>query len=201
MEKRTLPNLPYDAAALEPFISKEIMLVHHGKHHQAYVNNLNAALDKYAEAEEKGDLATMIALQPQIRFNGGGDINHTLFWENLAPQNKGGGEPPKGELAELLNKTFGSLEAFIEKFNALTGPLQGSGWGWLGYDKASKRLVIATCANQDPLSTLGLVPLLGVDVWEHAYYLQYKNARPDYLKAIWNVIHWETVSKRYLAVK
>lgn len=194
----SLPNLPYDYNALEPVISAEIMELHHKKHHQAYVTNLNAALEKYHDAEAKGDLATMVATQQAIRFNGGGHINHSIFWTNLAPVGKGGGEMPKGELMQAFQKEFGSLDAFIEKFNAATVAIQGSGWGWLGLNKANGHLVIATCANQDPLSTQGLVPLLGVDVWEHAYYLQYKNVRPDYVKNIWKIVNWRNVEERYL---
>lgn len=197
-KKFTLPDLPYDYSALEPVISAEIMQLHHQKHHNAYVTNLNVALEKYEEAEKKEDLNGMVALQAAIRFNGGGHINHSIFWTNLAPKNKGGGEPPKGELANQINKQWGSLNAFIEKFNGIAGPIQGSGWGWLGFCKESKNLVIATCANQDPLEgTQKLVPLLGIDVWEHAYYLQYKNVRPDYLKAIWQVVNWANVSERF----
>lgn len=197
-KKFTLPNLPYDYNALEPVISAEIMQVHHQKHHNAYVTNLNVALEKYALAEEKEDLETMISLQSAIRFNGGGHINHSIFWTNLAPQGKGGGEMPKGELALQINKQWGSINTFIEKFNAKAGPVQGSGWCWLGFCKETKMLVLTTCANQDPLEgTQGHIPLLGIDVWEHAYYLQYKNARPDYLKAIWQVVNWANVTERY----
>lgn len=197
LKKFELPDLPYDFGDLEPTISAEIMNLHYTKHHAAYVNNLNKALEQYAEAELKEDLAAMIALQQAIRFNGGGHINHSIFWTNLAPVSKGGGTPPKGPLADAINTQFGSLQKFIDDFTAKTGAVQGSGWGWLGYDKNAKTLRITTCANQDPLSTQGFTPLLGVDVWEHAYYLQYKNLRPDYLKAIWNVINWANVSERY----
>lgn len=198
VKKFTLPELPYAYNALEPVISEEIMKLHHQKHHAAYVNNLNAALEKYATAESEENLDAMINLQPAIRFNGGGHINHSLFWENLAPQNSGGGQLPKGDLADHLKQTYGSVEKFIEKFNAQVGPLQGSGWGWLGYCKDSKILSIVTTHNQDPLlATQSYVPLLGIDVWEHAYYLQYKNVRPDYLKAIWSVVNWAKVEERY----
>lgn len=195
--KFQLPDLPYDFGDLEPTISAEIMTLHYTKHHNAYVTNLNKALEQYAEAELKEDLAAMIALQQAIRFNGGGHVNHSIFWTNLAPVSKGGGTPPKGPLADALNNQYGNLQKFIDDFNAKTGAVQGSGWGWLGYDKSNKRLIITTTANQDPLSTQGFVPLLGIDVWEHAYYLQYKNLRPDYLKAIWNVVNWENVSERF----
>ncbi len=189
-----LPKLPYDYDALEPVISKEIMELHHQKHHNAYVTNLNKALESYKTA----DLDQQIALQGVIRFNGGGHINHSIFWTNLAPKNQGGGEPPRGELAEQIKQRWGSLENFIEIFNGQAGPLQGSGWCWLAYSKTSRQLVIHTCNNQDPLfATTGLVPLLGIDVWEHAYYLQYKNVRPDYLKNIWQVVNWVNVAERY----
>lgn len=194
-----LPPLPYDFNALEPIISAEIMNLHYTKHHQAYVTNLNKALEQYHEASCKNDLPTVIALQSAIRFNGGGNINHTIFWNNLAPQKNGGGTPPQGKLAEAINAEFGSLEKFIENFSAKTVGIQGSGWGWLGFNKAKNRLELATCDNQDPLSTKGLVPLLGIDVWEHAYYLQYKNVRADYVKAIWNIINWKNVAERYAA--
>jgi Fe-Mn family superoxide dismutase len=197
-KKFTLPNLPYDYNALEPVISAEIMQLHHQKHHNAYVTNLNAALEKYEAAEKNEDLETMVSLQPAIRFNGGGHLNHSIFWTNLAPKSKGGGEPPKGELAKQIEKQWGSLNAFIEKFNGIAGPIQGSGWCWLAFNKESKNLLIATCANQDPLQgTQGHIPLLGIDVWEHAYYLQYKNVRPDYLKAIWQVVNWADVNARF----
>lgn len=201
LEQYELPPLPYDFAALEPVISAEIMKLHYTKHHQAYVNNLNKALEQYAEAESKRNLAAMIALEPAIRFNGGGNINHSIFWTNLAPRDKGGGQMPEGELANAINKEFGSLQNFIDKFSAKTVGIQGSGWGWLGFDPANQRLIITTCANQDPLSTQGYIPLLGVDVWEHAYYLQYQSARADYLKAIWSIINWKNVAERYQNAK
>ncbi len=199
VKKFVLPELPYEYSALEPVISADIMKVHHQKHHQAYVTNLNAALEKYEEAEKNGELATLISLQPAIRFNGGGGhINHSLFWQNLAPKNKGGGGGPKGALEQALKSKWGSLDTFIECFNAMTGAIQGSGWGWLGLCKKSKNLTLSTCANQDPLEgTSCIIPLLGVDVWEHAYYLQYKNARADYLKEIWQIINWNAVAERF----
>jgi Fe-Mn family superoxide dismutase len=191
-----LPDLPYDFSALEPVISEEIMRLHYTKHHQAYVTNLNTALEKYHEAEQKKDVAAMIAQQPAIRFNGGGHVNHSIFWTNLAPQSKGGGGAPAGDLAQLIVQEFGSIESFKEKMQASTVAIQGSGWGWLGWNKVTGRLMIAACANQDPLSTIGLVPLLGIDVWEHAYYLQYKNVRADYVKNIWNIVNWKNVEER-----
>lgn len=195
------PELPYDFGALEPVISGEIMELHYTKHHKAYVTNLNTALEKYFEANQEWDLEQMIALQNSIQFNGGGHINHSIFWTNLAPEGKGGGGEPTGELAVAINKEFGSFENFMQKFNAKTAAVQGSGWGWLGYCKEKQKVMLETCQNQDPLSTKGLIPLLGVDVWEHAYYLQYKNVRPEYLKNIWRVVNWSNVSERYEEAK
>lgn len=200
--KYQLPKLPYDFGDLEPVISAEIMKLHYTKHHQTYVDNLNKALEQYAEvqpkAEQNNSPAELIALQSAIKFNGGGHTNHSIFWTNLAPKSKGGGTPPSnGELLNAIKKDFGSLEKFIEQFTTKTVAIQGSGWGWLGFCKLHQNLQIVTCENQDPLSTKGLIPLLGVDVWEHAYYLQYKNVRGDYVKNIWNIINWKNVEERY----
>jgi len=199
--KYELPALPYDFDALEPFISADIMRLHWDKHHRAYVNNLNAALEKYEAAENCSDLEEMIALQAAIKFNGGGHINHSIFWTNLAPVASGGGQLPKGELADAINVKYGSLEKFIQKFSAAAASVQGSGWAWLGYSRDKKSLEIVTCPNQDPVVNQGLIPLLGIDVWEHAYYLQYKNVRPDYLKALWSVVNWKDVAERYAEAK
>ncbi|KAI3856846.1 hypothetical protein MKW92_015548 [Papaver armeniacum] len=211
----SLPDLPYDYGALEPVISGEIMQLHHQKHHQTYVTNYNKALEQLHEAMEKGDSQTVVKLQSSIKFNGGGHINHSIFWENLIPVNEGGGEPPIGALGEAIDTNFGSLERLVQKINSEGAALQGSGWVWLGLDKEMERLVVQTTANQasgvvsnksyfqqplqDPLVTKGatLVPLLGVDVWEHAYYLQYKNVKPDYLKNIWKVMNWKYASEMY----
>ncbi|KAL5038153.1 hypothetical protein BDV3_001686 [Batrachochytrium dendrobatidis] len=193
--KHTLPDLPYDFNALEPFISAEIMQLHHSKHHQAYVNNLNIAEEKLHGAIEKNDVASQIALQGAIKFNGGGHINHSIFWTNLGSPKSGAGELHDKSLLAAINRDFGSLDEFKKNFANQAAGVQGSGWGWLGLNKAKNRLEIATTANQDPL--IHLVPLLGVDVWEHAYYLQYKNVRPDYLKAIWSVVNWKNVSERF----
>ncbi|KAA0172005.1 hypothetical protein FNF28_00322 [Cafeteria roenbergensis] len=192
----TLPDLDYGYDALEPVISAGIMELHHSKHHQTYVNNLNAALEKYTDAEARGDVAAMIALQGAIRFNGGGHINHSLFWKNLAPASAGGGGAPEGELAKRIDAEFGDFESFKAKFNAQTAAVQGSGWGWLVYHPEKDTVAIHTTQNQDPVSMSGLVPLLGVDVWEHAYYLDYKNARPEYLKNIWKVVDMGEVAAR-----
>ncbi|MBA3603854.1 MAG: superoxide dismutase [Parachlamydiaceae bacterium] len=192
-----LPALPYALDALEPVISADIMSLHYNKHHAGYVNNLNKALEHNAKAEKENDITKMIELQAAIKFNGGGHINHSIFWTNLAPKTSGGGVLPSGALRKAIEDKWQSIDKFIETFNTATGAVQGSGWGWLGFHKETKLLCILTCPNQDPVSMLGYVPLLGIDVWEHAYYLQYKNARPDYLKAIWEVVNWKNVEERY----
>merc|ERR1712080_341101 len=197
--KHTLPDLPYDFGALEPHISADIMTLHHQKHHNTYVTNLNVVEEKFAEAQAKEDVGAMIALGPALKFNGGGHINHSIFWQNMSPN--GGGEP-SGELMEVIKRDFGSFEGMKTQLSTSTVAVQGSGWGWLGYNKSTGRLQIAACANQDPLEpTTGLVPLFGIDVWEHAYYLQYKNVRPDYVKAIWNVANWNDITQRFNAAK
>nr|AEK82129.1 mitochondrial manganese superoxide dismutase [Datisca glomerata] len=195
----SLPDLAYDYGALEPVISGEIMRLHHQKHHQTYVTNYNKALEQLDQALTKGDSSTIVKLQSAIKFNGGGHINHSIFWKNLTPVREEGGEPPKGSLGWAIDNQFGSVETLIQKINTEGAALQGSGWVWLALDKEQKKLSVETTANQDPLVTKGsgLVPLLGIDVWEHAYYLQYKNVRPDYLKNIWKVINWKYSGEVY----
>ncbi|MFT4552475.1 MAG: Fe-Mn family superoxide dismutase [Chlamydiales bacterium] len=192
-----LAELPYDYDALEPYISAEIMRLHHSKHHQTYVNNLNLAFEKFQEAAVSNDVSGMIEVQGAIKFNGGGHINHEIFWSNLAAKNQGGGNPPEGEFLQEIEKEWGSFDIFKDIFSKVTVGVQGAGWGWLGFNKTSGRLEITTCPNQDPLITKGLIPLLGIDVWEHAYYLQYKNARLEYIKAIWEVVNWKNVEDRF----
>lgn len=189
----TLPKLDYGYDALEPHISGEIMTLHHTKHHQTYVNGLNAAEEAYAKAATPKE---QIKLQAALKFNGGGHINHTLFWKNLAPTSAGGGELTDGPLKQALERDFGSVDAFKAKMNAQTAAIQGSGWGWLGYNPSTSKLEIITTANQDPL--LSHVPVIGIDIWEHAFYLQYKNVKPDYLKAIWNVINFKEAEQRFV---
>nr|QSX72224.1 superoxide dismutase [Mn] mitochondrial [Halisarca dujardinii] len=194
-QRHTLPDLPYDYNALEPHISTEIMTIHHSKHHAAYVDNLVVAEQKLAEAMSKNDMKAIVQLEPAVRFNGGGHINHSIFWTNLSPN--GGGEP-QGELMDAIKRDFGSFEEMKAKLSTRSATVQGSGWGWLGYNKEFNRLEVATCPNQDPLeSTTGLVPLLGFDVWEHAYYLQYQNMKPKYITAIWNVVNWSNIAERF----
>jgi len=197
---RSLPALKYDYKGLEPHISGMIMEIHHTKHHQGYINNLVAAEKKLTEAQAAGDIAACNALLPAIKFNGGGHLNHTIFWTNMAPATAS--PQPSGALLQAIDKDFGSFDAFKSQFSASSVAVKGSGWGWLGYDSGADKLAVATCQNQDPLQlTHGLVPLLGLDVWEHAYYLQYKNLRADYVKAFFNVIDWDNVAQRYTAAR
>ena len=196
----TLPKLPYDFNALEPHIDARTMEIHHDKHHQAYVNNLNSAIQKHPELEKKSleDLLKDLSSVPEdiraaVRNNGGGHFNHSLFWEIMSP--KGGGEP-SGKLADALKKAFGDFAAFKEKLSTTAVGQFGSGWGWLCKDKSGGLSVVSTPNQDNPISN-GLTAILGVDVWEHAYYLNYQNRRPDYVAAWWNVINWEEVAKRF----
>jgi len=194
--KVTLPELPYHYGALEPAISGKIMQLHHDKHHATYVNSYNEAVEKLADAQTKGDIQTQVALQALTNFHGGGHINHSLFWENLAPRKAGGGEPPSGTLGKAIDEAYGSLNDFKAKFNAALAGIQGSGWAWLVKDKQTGKISIKTYANQDPVVGQ-FVPLLGIDAWEHAYYLQYENRKAEYFKAVWDVVNWKVVEKRF----
>jgi Fe-Mn family superoxide dismutase len=189
-----LPTLPYGYGELEPAITGQIMETHHTKHHQTYVTNLNNFLAQYAEAEKANDVAKQISLQPAIRFHGGGHVNHSIFWTNLAPASKGGGGEPTGDLAKQIERDFGNFESLKTQLSTASVGVQGSGWGWLGWNKTAKRIEITTRANQDPL--VELVPLLGIDVWEHAYYYKYGPARAEYIKNIWSIINWKNVAER-----
>jgi superoxide dismutase, Fe-Mn family len=194
-----LPPLPYAFNALEPFIDEQTMQIHHGKHHQTYVNNLNAALEKHANLQGMSieDLLADIDALPDdirtaVRNNGGGHANHTLFWQVMGP-NAGGA--PTGAVAEAIDKKFGSFDAFKEQFaKAATGRF-GSGWAWLV--KSGDGVDITSTPNQDSPLMEGKTPILGIDVWEHAYYLKYQNKRPDYISAWWNVVNWAEVNKRF----
>jgi superoxide dismutase, Fe-Mn family len=197
-----LPPLPYPFAALEPHIDAKTMEIHHDKHHQAYITNANNALKDYSELAAKPveELLANLSAVPEairtvVRNNAGGHANHSFFWKILGP-NAGGS--PKGKLAEAINSTFGSFDQFKEKFQAAGAGRFGSGWAWLVVNKEGK-LEITSTPNQDNPISDGLTPVLGVDVWEHAYYLLYQNRRPDYLKAFWNVVNWVEVGKYYEA--
>jgi superoxide dismutase, Fe-Mn family len=195
----SLPDLPYDYAALEPHLSGQILELHHDKHHAAYVNNLNTALEKYPELQQKSieDLLKGINTVPEdirtaVRNNGGGHANHTLFWELMGP---GKGGTPSGALGEAITSSFTSFDSFKEQFAKAAVGRFGSGWAWL--IDAGGKLVIESSANQDSPLMEGKKALLGLDVWEHAYYLKYQNRRPDYITAWWNVVNWDTVAKRF----
>ena len=195
-----LPELGYAFNALEPHIDARTMEIHHGKHHAAYTNNLNAALEKHPDLHNRSaeDLIKNLHALPEdirtpVRNNGGGFINHNLFWEIMRP---GGSNKPGGALAKEIDSAFGSFDAFKEALTKAATTRFGSGWGWLVVD-ASGKLAVTSTANQDSPITDGAKPVLGVDVWEHAYYLNYQNRRPDYLAAWWNVVNWDEVAAKY----
>jgi len=195
-----VPPLPYDYNALEPYIDEQTMHLHHDKHHAAYVTNLNAALDKHPELHNKNviDILKDINRIPEdirkaVQNNGGGHVNHTMFWEIMQP--KGGGQP-SGAISDTIKNTFGGLDSFQEKFNDAGVKQFGSGWAWLVRSKEGKVEIIST-ANQDSPFMQGAYPIMGNDVWEHAYYLKYQNRRADYLKAWWNVVNWKEINKRF----
>ena len=199
----TLPDLPYAYDALEPYIDEETMHLHHDKHHNTYVTNLNAAIEKYPELGEKtieellSDMdAIPTDIKTAVRNNGGGHANHSFFWEIMAPN--AGGEPT-GEIKEAINEAFGYFSSFKEEFKKAAAGRFGSGWAWLVMENG--KLAITSTANQDSPLMEGKTPILGLDVWEHAYYLKYKNVRPDYIAAFWNVINWDEVNKRFEAAK
>ncbi|HVH69208.1 MAG TPA: superoxide dismutase [Gemmatimonadales bacterium] len=204
--KHTLPSLPYDYAALEPHIDRQTMEIHHTKHHQGYVNNLNAALDKHPELHKKtlDELLRGINTVPEdirtaVRNNAGGHHNHSLFWTIMAPAGKGGGGEPRGALADAIKKSFGDFAKLKEQLANAAATRFGSGWAWLAL--SSGKLEIFSTANQDSPLMEGKIPILGIDVWEHAYYLKYQNRRPDYVAAWWNVVNWAEVAKRFEAAK
>ena len=199
----TLPDLPYDYDALEPHIDTETMHLHHDKHHATYVSNANAALEKHPELAEKSVEELLAAIdsvpedvQTALRNNAGGHANHSLFWEVLSPN--GGGEPT-GAIKAAIDEAFGSFDAFKEKFAAAATTRFGSGWAWLVVDNG--KLAIISTANQDSPLMEGKTPVVGLDVWEHAYYLNYHNVRPNYIDAFWNVVNWEQANENYLAAK
>ena len=204
--RHTLPPLPYDFAALEPHIDAQTMQIHHGKHHQTYITNLNTALAKHPELAQKNleDLLRGINSVPEdirttVRNNGGGHHNHSLFWTIMAPPAKGGGGEPRGALAEAIERTFGGFAKFKELLSTSATTQFGSGWGWLTVSNG--KLEVGSKPNQDSPLMDNKIPILGLDVWEHAYYLKYQNRRPDYVAAWWNVVNWEEVARRYDAAR
>jgi Fe-Mn family superoxide dismutase len=194
MTEYTLPDLPYDYGALAPHITGEIMELHHSKHHQTYVNGLNDTLEKLTTAREKNDFGAIVGLEKALAFNLGGHINHSVFWNNLSPA---GGGRPTGDLAAAVDEQFGSFDAFQAQFAAASTTIQGSGWGVLAWYSLGSRLHILQLWDQQANVPIGLVPVVMLDMWEHAFYLQYKNVKPDYVKAWWNVVNWADAANRF----
>lgn len=194
----TLPALDYDYGALEPHISAQIMELHHSKHHAAYVAGANTALDKLAEARETGNFAAINKLEKDLAFHLGGHINHSVFWKTMSPD--GGGEPD-GELAAAIAEYFGTFDGFQKQFNEVANGIQGSGWSMLVWDALGQRLNINQLFDQQGNLPVGQLPILQLDMWEHAFYLQYKNVKGDYVKAWWNVVDWASVAERFARAK
>jgi Fe-Mn family superoxide dismutase len=194
MKPYELPALTYDYSALEPHYSARILELHHDKHHKAYVDGVNTALEKLAGARESGDLSAIVGLEKTLAFNLSGHVLHTLFWKNLSPS---GGDKPEGELAAAVDEFFGGFDAFRSHLSQATSTVQGSGWGALTWEPLGERLFIEQIYDHQGNTGQGGVPLLVIDAWEHAYYLQYENRRADYVSAIWNVLNWSDVSARF----
>ena len=194
MAEYTLPDLDYDYGALEPAISGEIMELHHSKHHNTYVTGANTALEKLAEAREKGEFGAINKLEKDLAFHVGGHVNHSVFWKNMSPD---GGGQPEGEVAAAIDEFFGSFDGFKKQFNEVANGIQGSGWSMLVWDTLGQRLNINQLFDQQGNLPVGQRPILQLDMWEHAYYLQYKNVKADYVEAWWNVINWADVTERF----
>lgn len=190
----TLPDLSYDYAALEPAISGTIMQLHHDKHHKTYVDGANKALDGLAEAREKNEFPTINQLQKNLAFNLAGHVNHTVFWENLSPD---GGDNPEGELAQAVEEFFGGPDQLRAQFTAAALGIQGSGWAILAWDSLGQRLIIEQLYDHQGNLSASTVPLLMLDMWEHAFYLDYQNVKADYVKAYWNIVNWADVAERF----
>jgi Fe-Mn family superoxide dismutase len=198
MSNYTLPDLTYDYGSLEPHISGKIMELHHSKHHAAYVAGINGALAALEEAREKNDFANINKLQKDLAFHLGGHINHSIFWKNLSPDSEG---RPEGELAAAITEFFGSFEAFQAHFNATALGIQGSGWAFLAWDSLGERLVIEQLYDQQGNVAPATIPVLMLDMWEHAFYLDYLNVKGDYVKAFWNIVSWGDVQTRFDAAR
>ncbi|WP_181784302.1 superoxide dismutase [Pseudonocardia pini] len=198
MADYTLPDLPYDYSALAPHIAPEIMELHHSKHHATYVAALNQTIEKLAAARESGDFGAIVGLERTLAFNLGGHVNHSLFWKNLSPD---GGDKPSGELAAAIDDGFGSFAAFQAHFTAAATTIQGSGWAILGWDVLGSRLLVHQLYDQQAQLPAGQLPVVLLDMWEHAFYLQYRNVRPDYVKAWWNVVSWADAEARFAAAR
>lgn len=197
MAEYTLPELPYDYAALEPHISGKIMQLHHDKHHQAYVTGANTALEQLGEARESGNFGAVNKLEKDLAFHLGGHVNHSIFWTNLGPDTK----VPEGELAAAIDEFFGSFEKFQAQFAAVANGIQGSGWSVLAWDQVGQKLVTFQLFDQQANVPLGVVPIFMLDMWEHAFYLDYLNVKADYVKAVWNIVDWENVAARFANAK
>jgi Fe-Mn family superoxide dismutase len=198
MTRYTLPDLPYDYGALEPHISGKIMQLHHDKHHKAYVDNANKAIEKMLELRTKKDFTQVAAIERTLAFNVSGHVLHALFWRNLMP--KGGGEP-EGELADAIRRDFGSFDLFKQQLTAVSGSIMGSGWGALVWEPSAQRLGTVQIHDHQSQITQGCVPLMVVDAWEHAYYLQYQTDKAKYFEALWNLWNWEDISTRFAAAQ
>lgn len=198
MAPYTLPDLPYDYAALEPHISARIMELHHSKHHKAYVDGANNALAQMAEARETGQFQNINRLEKDLAFHLGGHINHSIFWTNLAPGSDGS---PEGELKAAIDEFFGSFDKFQAHFTAAAMGIQGSGWAVLSYDPIGAQLVIQQLFDQQGNTAQGTIPVLQLDMWEHAFYLDYQNVKADYVTAFWNIVNWENVHQRFAAAR
>jgi superoxide dismutase, Fe-Mn family len=194
----TLPDLDYDYAALEPHLSAQILEIHHGKHHAAYVAGLNTVVDELASARSSDDYSSLPGLERKHAFNLAGHVLHSLFWENLSPD---GGGRPEGDLALAIDENFGGFDQFRGQMSAATVSVMGSGWGALCWEPLGQRLYVAQLYDHQGNVGPGSLPLLVLDAWEHAYYLQYQNRRPDYVDAIWNVVNWADISQRFKAAK
>jgi Fe-Mn family superoxide dismutase len=198
MSKYVLPDLSYDYGALEPNISGKIMELHHDKHHLAYVNGANSALDALAEARDKNDLTMVNKFQKDLAFNLAGHVNHTVFWKNMSPE---GGDKPTGDLAAAIDEYFGSFDAFRAHFTASALGIQGSGWSILVWDILGQKLIIEQLYDHQGNLSVGSIPLLMLDMWEHAFYLDYQNVKPEYVKAFWNIVNWADVQARFLEAR
>ena len=194
MADYTLPDLPYDYGALAPHIAGEIMELHHSKHHQTYVTGLNTVLDQLAEARAAGSFGTIGGLEKNLAFNLGGHLNHSVFWTNLSPD---GGDKPTGELAAAIDDQFGSFDAFRGQFSANALDIKGSGWSILGWDSVGQNLLVFQLYDQQGNVPICITPILVLDMWEHAFYLQYRNVKADYVKAWWNVVNWADSARRF----
>lgn len=200
-KKHELPPLPYAYDALEPHIDEQTMRLHHDKHHLGYVNGLNKAEEKLAEARAAGDFAMVKHWSREAAFHGSGHFLHAIFWPNMAPAGNGGGGAPSGALAEQINKDFGSVEAFKAHFSAAANAVEGSGWALLVWQPVGEKLEVLQSEKHHNLTQWGVVPLLVLDVWEHAYYLKYQNNRGAYVEAFWNVVNWSDVAERFKAAR